>query len=121
LESIALPGEIFNALALVDDGDGTTTAKRELRAAVQAATRRCKNVKLFCSERLQSHIEAFQELVRLLPGIQLDTAIGICSNVQVTQALRDVLVSSSAAHNTRMATCGHADSQMRKLDVFGPL
>jgi hypothetical protein len=121
LESIRLPGEIFNALALVDDGDAM--AKRELRAAVQAATRRCKNIKLdtvpLFNARL--HIKAFQELVRLLPGIQLYTAIEISSDVQVTQALRDVLARSSAAQNSRVAECGRADSQVRKLAVFGPL
>jgi hypothetical protein len=121
LESIRLPGEIFNALALVDDGDAM--AKRDLRAAVQAATRRCKNLKLSTApwSNARLHIKAFQELVRLLPGIQLYTAIEISSDVQVTQALRDVLARSSAAQYSRMAECGRADSQVRKLAVFGPL
>jgi hypothetical protein len=121
LESFALPIEIFNALALVKTPD--EIAKQELREAVRAATRRCRRVELesFYTGIVRLHINALPEFLDLLPGLrQVDLSI-ISGEARETPALRHMLGRSTTARTRTAAECIRAESQVRELELRGPL
>jgi hypothetical protein len=121
LKSFALPVEIFNALALVETAD--VIAKQELRGAVQAVMRRCSGFELgrFYKDSAELHINALQELLSCLPDLeQLELPI-ISDEFEETPALRHVLTRSTAAQTRTAAGCERAESQVRDLELRGPL
>jgi hypothetical protein len=126
VESVALPVDIFNALALVKTEDNA--AKAQLRGAIAAATRRCEHVTLFPQwGDLRLHIDALEELLRLLPNVRRLGPLNVSTNLQVTQQMSQLISqtmtrgdgATSPVSNDAMLRDG--ESRLRELHLTGPL
>jgi hypothetical protein len=79
LESLALPIDVFNALATREPGDDVAAGKAALRGALVAATPHCRTLKLLSRTSTPDgrvapgylHVEALQQLGQLLPHLRV--------------------------------------------------
>jgi hypothetical protein len=119
LESIALPVDIFDALAFNRAED--KTAKDELRGAVRAATKRCKRITLYTqSGDLQLHVDALHELLHLLPNLRRLGPLSVFTGFRGTPSLFQTIIRGGAVASTDIGP-GHTEPQLRELHLTGPL